>query len=340
MRGRGLNAFALVLVVVAGGLLAFKNSDRGGFRPILNVSYDPTRELYGEITPLFVARYEEEAGNWAGVAQSHGASTSQARAVADGLAADVVTLALPSDIDILVKHGLISRGWRERLPHNAQPYFSTIVFVVRKSNPRQIRDWPDLIRPDVTVVTPDPATSGNGKLSLLAAWGSVLYRGGTEEQAREFLTQLHRRVPILGQAARNSSTTFAMEGVGDVHLAWESEAIREVAQSKGDLELVYPSVSIRAEPSVAWVDANVAKHGSETTAQAFLKFLFTDPAQEILAGQGFRPINGEILKKHANRLPGISLFPVTLIARDWNDADAKFFGKDGILGFFQPTKIR
>jgi sulfate/thiosulfate-binding protein len=239
-----------------------------------------------------------------------------------------------------VNRGLVAAGWKTRFPHDSQPYFSTIVFVVRKNNPRHIQDWPDLIGSDVAVITPDPKTSGNGKLSLLAAWGSVIYRGGTEDQARAFITQLYRHVPVLGQGARNSTTTFALEGTGDVHLTWENEALREVEESKGDLEVVYPPVSIRAEPSVTWVDANVAAHKSGAAAKAYLAFLFTDQSQEIFAKDGYRPANGEILKKYHTRLPDVTLFPVTLIAKDWDDAQSRFFGDNGIYNLIHPAKTQ
>jgi sulfate/thiosulfate transport system substrate-binding protein len=326
-----LNTFALGLAVVAIGLVGFKNfaGDKNG--QILNVSYDPTREVYKEINAKFVVKYEGEVGHRVSIEQSHGGSSRQARAVAEGLAADVVTLALPSDIEGLAKRGLIAGDWKNRFPHSSQPYSSTIVFVVRKTNPKHIKDWPDLLGPDITIVTPDPKTSGNGKLSVLAAWGSVIYRGGSEIQARDFITKLYRNVPLLGQGARDSTTTFALAKEGDVHLTWENEALREVVESKGELEVVYPPVSILAEPSVTWVDANVEKHKSESTAKAYLAYLFTDPAQEIFATHGYRPISEVILKKHQDRLPNIKLFPITLVAKDWTDAQVKFFGENGIF---------
>jgi len=339
MKSKWLNIFALVLVVAAIALVGFKNIKRDKGQPILNVSYDPTRELYNEINQKFIAKYEEDTGSRIGVVQSHGGSTRQAKAVAGGLAADVVTLALPSDIETLVAHGLVNKDWQDRFPNHAQPYSSTIVFVVRKANPKHIKDWPDLIGPDVTIITPDPKTSGNGKLSFLAAWGSVIFRGGSEDQARNFIGQFYEHVPVLGQGARDSTTTFSLEGVGDVHLTWENEAIREVNASKGELEIVYPPVSIRAEPSVAVVDANVALHKSAPAAKTYLDFLFTDTAQEILAKNGYRSFNPEILKKHKDILPEISLFPVTLIAKDWGDAQTKFFGDNGVFDTLRKSGI-
>jgi sulfate/thiosulfate transport system substrate-binding protein len=326
-----LNAFALTVAAVAVGLVTFRNYEGRKDGRLLNVSYDPTREVYREINSKFIAKFEAETGHRVSIEQSHGGSSRQARAVADGLAADVVTLALPTDIDGLSKRGLIASDWRDRLPHSSQPYTSTIVFVVRKTNPKHIKDWPDLIGSDITIITPDPKTSGNGKLSVLAAWGSVIQRGGSEEGAREFLKKLYAHVPILGQGARDSSTTFALAKEGDVHLTWENEALREVAESKGELEVVYPPVSILAEPSVTWVDVNVEKHKSAAESKAYLAYLFTDTAQEIFAKAGYRPINAAILHKYQDRLPKIELFPVTLVANDWADAQAKFFGDNGIF---------
>ena len=257
------------------------------------MSYDPTRELYQEINARFITQFAKDTGNAVGIEQSHGGSSRQARAVADGgLAADVVTLALPSDIESLQRGGLVAEGWKTHFPHDAQPYSSTIVFVVRKTNPKHIKDWPDLIAPGVEIVTPNPKTSGNGKLSVLAAWGSVIHRGGTEAEARDFVAKLYQNVSVLGQGARDSTTTFTLGKEGDVHLTWENEALREAQESNGDLEVIYPSVSIRAEPSVAVVDANAAKHHTAAAAQAYLAYLFTDEAQEIFAKKRLPPGQG------------------------------------------------
>jgi len=326
-----LNAFALGLAAVAVAVVALKNYRGDNKGQLLNVSYDATREVYQDINSRFILMYEAEAGHRVSIEQSHGGSSHQAQAVAQGLAADVLTLALPSDIEGLSKRGLIAGDWKNRFPHNSQPYSSTIVFVVRKTNPKHIKDWPDLIAPGVTIITPDPKISGNGKLSVLAAWGSVLYRGGSEDQARDFITKLYQNVPTLGQGARDSATTFAMAKEGDVHLTWENEALREAAESKGDLEVVYPQVSILAEPSVTWVDANVEKHNSDIAAKAYLAYLFTDLAQETFAKYGYRPINEAILKKYQDRLPKIQLFPITLVAKNWADAQERFFGDNGIF---------
>jgi sulfate/thiosulfate transport system substrate-binding protein len=338
---RWTNGLALGLVVLAVGLVGFKHLDSGTVAKIqlLNVSYDPTRELYSELNPKFVDQYKKDTGNLVGVEQSHGGSSRQARSVADGSeAADVVTLALPSDIESLHKRGLVADNWQQRFGHNSQPYYSTIVFVVRKGNPKNIKDWTDLTTPGIEVITPNPKTSGNGKLSVLAAWGSVIYRGGTEDQARDLVTKIYQNVSNLGTGARDSTTTFEFGKEGDVHLTWENEAIREVAESNGELEIVYPPVSIRAEPSVAVVDANVAKHGTADAATAYLTYLYSDDAQELLAKDGYRPSNDDILKKHQAQLPNIDLFPVTVVAKDWNDAQEKFFGDNGIFDVIHPSK--
>jgi sulfate/thiosulfate-binding protein len=332
-----LNGFAVALVLVAFALLAHANYYPRSQRQIFNVSYDPTRELYDRIDAAFIVDYEKQTGISLQIRQSHGGSSKQARAVASGQPADVVTLALPSDIDGLAERKLIAKDWRARLPDLSQPYYSTIVFVVRKSNPLQIKDWPDLIRPGVSIVTPDPRTSGNGKLSFLSAWGSVITRGGTEAQAREFVEKLYRNVLVLGQGARDSAATFAFAKQGDVQLTWENEAIREVRESLGDLEIIYPTSSIRAEPSVAWVDANVSKNGTESASQSYLTFLFSDAAQEIIAQTGYRPINPRIMQKYEASFPKIDLFPVTRLAPNWDEAQARFFGENGVYDVIQSS---
>jgi len=323
---------AVAAVISAITLIAVQNLEANTSGQLLNVSYDPTRELYRSLNDQFVPLYEKETGKHLRIKQSHGGSSRQARSVIDGeQPADVATLGLYADVDALRKRGLIAEGWSKRLPHNSQPYVSTIVFVVRKGNPRQIHDWPDLIASDVSIVTPDPKSSGNGKLSALAAWGAALRRGASEAEARAYLKQFYQHVPVLDIGARAAATTFAVENIGDVHVTWESEALREVAESKGGLAIVYPPVSILAEPFVAWVDANVARSHSQAAAKAYLEFLFTDQAQETMAQLGYRPINADILARHADRLPKLDLFPVTLVAKDWDDAQQKFFGENGIV---------
>jgi len=329
-----VNALAIALVAGAIGLLAFKHFqtlDRNATVRLLNVSYDPTREFYAQLNPRFAAQYKQETGASISIQQSHGGSSKQARAVAEGdAAADVVTLALPSDIDALRARGMVADDWRSAFPHQSQPYFSTIVFVVRRGNPKNIHDWDDLGRPGIDVVTPSYSTSGNGKLSLLAAWGSVIHRGGTEQQALDLVTRIYRNVSTLGEGARDATTTFELAKEGDVQLTWENEAIRESAQSAGELDIVYPPESIRAEPSVAVVGPNAATHGAEAPARAYLNFLYSDEAQELLAKDGYRPQNEAILKQHQALFPDITLFPVTTIARDWDDAQQRFFGDTGL----------
>jgi sulfate transport system substrate-binding protein len=300
-------------------------------RELLNVSYDPTRELWQDLNQQFLADYEQHTGTRLTIKQSHGGSSSQARAVIDGLDADVVTLALWSDTDAIRHKGLIQEGWEERLPHHSLPYFSTIVFVVRKGNPKGVTDWPGLVAGDVKIITPDPKTSGNGRLSFLAAWGSVLAGGGTEEQARAYVTELYRRVPVLDSGARGATVTFAQKEIGDVHLTWENEAYLEVAESHGQLEIVYPSTSIRAEPYVAVVDANVDRKGTRSAAEAYLSFLYTEEAQETIARHHYRPIDEKVLARHAQELPEIKLFPVTSVAAGWHETPSKFFAEGAVF---------
>jgi sulfate transport system substrate-binding protein len=331
MSTKGINAFALSLVASAAGLLAYGNLKPSAPVELLNVSYDPTREVYAEINPKFADQFRKDTGKSIGVKQSHGGSARQASAVTDGLAADVVTLGLPSDIESLHKFGLVADDWQKRFPNGAEPYYSTIVFVVRKGNPKNIHDWPDLTAPGLEVVTPNPRTSANGKLSFLAAWGSVIYRGGTEGEARNLATRIYQNVTTLGSGSRDSTNAFELAAEGDVHLTWENEAIREAAQSKGELEIVYPPVSILAEPSVAVVAPNAARHHTESEAASYLNYLFSDAAQEIFAKDGYRPSNPSILARHQALLPKIALFPVTLLAKNWNDAQAKFFDDGGVF---------
>jgi len=298
---------------------------------LLNVSYDPTRELWDALNKQFTPRYQAETGKKVSIRQSHGGSSSQARSVIDGLPADVVTLALWSDTDALREKGLIAEKWAERLPENSLPYHSTIVFVVRKGNPKEIKDWADLTRPGVEVITPNPKTSGNGKLSFLAAWGAIRQKGGSEAEALEFVQKLYKQVPVLDSGARGATTTFAQKKIGDVHLTWENEAHLEVAEAGGELELVYPPSSIRAEPYVAVVDANVERKGTRAVAEAYLKFLYTDEAQETLAKHFYRPSNAKILQKHNDRLPSLKLFSITsFVEGGWGEAEKKFFASGAI----------
>ena len=307
-------------------------------RELLNVSYDPTRELYRKVNRAFVEHYYKETGILLTVRQSHGGAGSQARAIIDGLPADVVSLAMWSDIDAIRKKGLIADGWESRLPNRSLPYYSTIVFVVRKGNPKGIHDWPDLVRPGVSVVTPNPKTSGGAKLSLLAAWGAALRRGGSEDDARAFVTQMYRQVPVLDSGARGSTVTFARRGIGDVHLTWENEARLEAEELPDELEIVYPSCSIKAEPHVALVDATVDRKGTRAAAEAYLKFLYTQEAQEIIARSFYRPSDPAVAARHTDRFPPLDLFDITFVTKGgWDEAQKRFFA-DGALfdQIFQP----
>ena len=336
---RWLNVAALLALVTAVVLVAVKNvGARDAGREFLNVSYDPTRELYRELNKRFSVVHRSGGGRILPIQQSHGGSSRQAAAVADGLAADVVTLAMYSDVDALRKRGLIAPGWSARLPNNSLPYFSTIVFVVRRGNPRRIYDWPDLVGSGVSIVTPNPRTSGNGRLSFLAAWGAVLRRGGDDDAARGYVSQLYEHVASLEDGARAATMTFAQEKVGDVHVTWENEALFEVEESKGDLQVVYPPVSIRAEPYVAWVDKNVERKGTLSQAKAYLSFLYSEEAQDIIAQKGYRPTSPEIQAKYRERFPPIDLFAITLVARDWTDAQERFFSENGLFDAIQKTR--
>jgi sulfate transport system substrate-binding protein len=298
---------------------------------LLNVSYDPTRELWKDLNAAFAEDFASEEGKRISIRQSHGASGSQARAVIDGLDADVVSLAMWTDTDALRKKGLLASDWEDRLPKESLPYFSTIVFVVRKGNPQGIRDWPDLSRPGISVITPSPKTSGNGKLSFLAGWGSVILNGGSEDQARSYLTQLYRNVPVLDTGARGATVSFAQRGLGTVHLTWENEARLEIEESRGQLEIVYPSLSILAEPRVAVVDAVVDRRGTREAAEEYLRFLYKPAGQEIISRHFYRPSDETILAAHRAIFPEIKLFRVSEIVSGWDEAQAKFFADGGVF---------
>jgi sulfate/thiosulfate-binding protein len=329
---RWINLGAVAAVLVAFALIFAKNTPGDTTNQLLNVSYDPTRELYQKLNTEFVAEYEKRTGRHITIVQSHGGSSHQARTVISGeQQADVVTLGLFSDVDALRKRGLIANDWADRLPNHSRPYTSTIVFVVRQGNPKNIRDWPDLVHSGVQIITPDPRTSGNGKLSALAAWGSIMTRGGTEAEARAYLKAFYQHVAVMDAGARSAAMTFALQEIGDVQLSWENEAIREVNESDSKLQLVYPPVSIQAEPYVAWVDANVARRGTRAVAQAYLEFLFTDQAQLTIASLGYQPYKEDLTHASKVHLPKITLFPITAVASNWDDAQQKFFAENGIV---------
>jgi sulfate transport system substrate-binding protein len=315
---------------ILAGLLAF---GAGVAEPLelLNVSYDPTRELWRDINEHFIAQYRKDKGVDLTIKQSHGGSSTQARAVIDGLEADVVTIASVIDTDAIAQRGLITGDWQKRLPNSSLPYTSTIVFVVRKGNPKGIKDWRDLVKPGVEIITPNPKTSGNGYLSFFCAWGSVVLRGGSKKDAVDFVTRLYKQVPVLDSGARGATTTFVQRQIGDVHLAWENEARLEVREAKGDLDIVYPEISIRAEPHVAVVDANVDRRKTRAAAEAYLKYLYTDEAQEIIAKHYYRPFNQAILKKNVSTFPEIRLFSIKEIATSFADAHKQFIAEGGVF---------
>ena len=300
---------------------------------LLNVSYDPTRELYQDFNAAFARQWKARTGDSVTVKQSHGGSGKQARSVIDGLEADVVTLALASDLDAISERGLLAHDWQKRLPHNAAPYTSTIVFLVRKGNPKGIKDWGDLVKPGVTVITPNPKTSGGARWNHLAAWGFALRQpGGSEATARDFIGKLYRNVPVLDSGARGATTTFVERGIGDVLIAWENEAflaIKELGPDK--VEIVAPSVSILAEPPVSVVDKVVDKRGTRKVAQAYLEYLYSDEGQEIAAKHYYRPAVDKFAKKHAAKFPKLKLFTIDEVAGGWTKAQKAHFADGGVF---------
>ncbi|MEQ1755812.1 MAG: sulfate ABC transporter substrate-binding protein [Micropepsaceae bacterium] len=309
---------------------------------LLNVSYDPTRELYTAVNAAFAADYKAKTGNTVTVNQSHGGSGKQARSVIDGLDADVVTLALAYDIDeIATRAKLLPSNWQSRLPHNSSPYTSTIVFLVRKGNPWKIKDWNDLAKPGIQVITPNPKTSGGARWNYLAAWGWALRQpGGSDATAKAFVGKLYKNVAILDTGARGSTTTFTQRGIGDVLIAWENEAYLAVKELGADkFDIVYPSLSILAEPPVALVDRNVDKKGTRAVADAYLKFLYSKKAQELIAQNYYRPTDAEIAAKYSKQLPKIPLITVDEVFGGWQKAQAVHFADGGVFDqIYQPGK--
>ncbi|MBP1475176.1 sulfate ABC transporter substrate-binding protein [Frateuria sp. MAH-13] len=327
-----LIAICAVLGALAAGTAAAKTVT------LLNASYDPTRELYRDANAAFAAQWKAQHGDSVTIRMSHGGSGKQARAVVDGLPADVVTLALAHDIDVLADRGLIPAHWQQRLPDNSAPYTSTIVFLVRKGNPKKIRDWSDLVRPGVQVITPNPKTSGGARWNFLAAWGYALRQaGGSEAKAKAFVHALYKHVPVLDTGARGATNTFVQRGIGDVLLAWENEAILARQEIGGaDVEIVVPSMSILAEPTVALVDRNVDKHGTRAVAEAYLKFLYSPQGQEIAAKNHYRPRSPQVMAKYANQFPQVHLFTLKDLFGDWHQANAKFFADGAIFDQIGP----
>ncbi|MGK5038569.1 sulfate ABC transporter substrate-binding protein [Janthinobacterium sp. TND4EL3] len=328
-------------IIIAAALSAFAvlQTAQAADITLLNVSYDPTRELYQDVNTAFAKEWKGKTGDNVKIKQSHGGSGKQARAVIDGLEADVVTLALAYDIDALAEHKLLAADWQKRLTHNSSPYTSTIVFLVRKGNPKGIKDWNDLIKPGVSVITPNPKTSGGARWNHLAAWGYALRQpGGNEAKARDFLGKLYKNVPVLDSGARGATTTFVERGIGDVLIAWENEAylaVKELGPTKFDI--ITPSVSILAEPPVAVVDKFADKHGTRKVAEAYLNYLYTDEAQDIIAKNYYRPATDKAAKKYASQFAKVNLFTIEQVAGGWTAAQKAHFADGGIFDqIYQP----
>ena len=319
------------IVPIAAGLL-WASSVFAADVNLLNVSYDPTRELYVDFNKAFATAYQKETGKSVEIKQSHGGSGSQARAVIDGLQADVVTLALAYDVDAIAAKGLVATDWQKRLPQNASPYTSTIVFLVRKGNPKGIKDWDDLIKRGVAVITPNPKTSGGARWNYLAAWGFAQKKLGSVDKAKQFIANLYQNVPVLDTGARGATVTFAERGVGDVLLAWENEALlaqREFGKDK--FEIVVPPQSILAEPPVALVDKVVDKKGTRSVADAYLQYWYSKEGQEIAARNFYRPRDPEIAKKYENSFAKVELFTIDDVFGGWTRAQKEHFAEGGVF---------
>ena len=308
---------------------------------LLNVSYDPTRELYQDVNQAFAKQWKAKTGDNVTIKQSHGGSGKQARGVIDGLDADVVTLALAYDTDAIAEKGLLDKAWQKRLPHNASPYTSTIVFLVRKGNPKGIKDWGDISKPGVSVITANPKTSGGARWAYLAAWGYALkLKGGNEATAKEYVQKVYKNVPVLDSGARGSTVTFAERGIGDVLLTWENEAYLAIKEFGADkVEIVTPSVSILAEPPVAVVDKVVDKHGTRKVAEAYLNYLYTDEAQDIIGKNYYRPTTEKALKKFSGQFAKVALFNIDTTFGGWTKAQKNHFADGGVFDqIYQPGK--
>jgi len=320
--------------------LAVSLPSSAGETTLLNVSYDPTRELYQDFNKAFQAHWKSKSGDDLKIKQSHGGSGKQARAVIDGLQADVVTLALAYDIDEIAQRSLIAKDWQKRLPNNSAPYTSTIVFLVRKGNPKAIRDWGDLTRQGVSVITPNPKTSGGARWNHIAAWGYALKQpNGNEKSAQEFLAKVYKNVPVLDSGARGSTTTFIERGIGDVLLTWENEALLAIKELGPDkVEIVVPSVSVLAEPPVAVVDKVVDRRGTRKQVDAYLQYLYTEEGQEIAAKHYYRPTNEKIAKKYAAQFPKVKLLTIDEIAGGWTKAQRAHFADGGVFDQIYQSK--
>lgn len=302
-------------------------------REILNVSYDPTRELYEAFNKKFIEHWKQETGETLTVRQSHGGAGKQTRAIIDGLEGDVATLALAYDIDAISERtGIIPEDWQTRLPHNSAPYTSTIVFLVRKGNPKDLKDWDDLLKPGVEVITPNPKTSGGARWNYLAAWAFAEKKYGSEEKAREFITKLYQQVPVLDSGARGSTTTFVKRGIGDVLLAWENEALLSINKlGRGDFEIVVPSISILAEPPVTVLDKNAEKHGTTDIAKAYLEYLYSPVGQDLAGKNYYRPVDPKYAKKYADTFPKVNLVTVNETFGGWQNAQRTHFNDGGVF---------
>jgi sulfate transport system substrate-binding protein len=307
---------------------------------LLNVSYDPTRELYQDFNAAFAKYWKAKTGDAVTVQQSHGGSSKQARAVIDGLQADVVTLALAFDVESIAERArLLPVDWQKRLPNNSSPYTSTILFLVRKGNPKAIKDWDDLARPGISVVTPNPKTSGSARWNYLGAWGFEYLRSGKDEaKAKDFIKRLYKNVPVLDTGARGATTTFVERGIGDVLINWENEILLGAKELGADkFDLVIPSISILCEPTVSLVDKNARKHGTEAVASAYLEYLYTSEGQEIAAKHYFRPQSKEVLVKYAKQFPDLKLFTLAEVAGDWQKTQKTHFNDGGVFDQIQQT---
>ncbi len=303
-----------------------------GAQNLLNVSYDPTREFYQEFNAAFAKAWQAKTGETLSIKQSHGGSGKQARSVIDGLEADVVTLALAYDIDAIAeKAQLLPPDWQKRLPQNSSPYTSTIVFLVRKGNPKAIKDWSDLVKPGISVITPNPKTSGGARWNYLAAWGYALKQPGSNEvQAKEFVSKLFKNVPVLDSGARGATTTFVERGIGDVLITWENEALLAARElGKDQFEIITPSLSILAEPPVAWVDKIVEKHGTQAQAKAYLEYLYSPEGQALAAKHFYRPRNAQVAAQYVAQFPKIQLFTLEQLFGTWKQAQAQHFSDGG-----------
>ncbi len=320
---------ATAALLLAAALLPAQAADVS----LLNVAYDPTRELYQDFNKAFAEHWKATSGDSAKLRQSHGGSGKQARAVIDGLAADVVTLALAYDIDEIAQRGLIAKDWQKRLPNNSSPYTSTIVFLVRKGNPKGIKDWNDLAKPGVAVITPNPKTSGGARWNHLAAWGYALRQpGGNEKTAQEFLGKLYKNVPVLDSGARGATTTFVERGIGDVLITWENEALLAIRElGPGKVEIITPSLSVLAEPPVTVVDKVVDRRGTRKAAEAYLNFLYSEQGQEIAAQNYYRPTHEKVAKKYAGQFPKLKLLTIDEVAGGWTKAQKAHFADGGLF---------